>query len=246
MVLKFHFLCEGEQYKAEYTFISKVIDEFQTTEKFILKSANGKDNIEIEFLKMKIDFNRGDVFILFFDNIEMIRNRLVVDILSDIEKQCNELKVGFRYTTYYCFEELFLSYTNLLPMLNVDDDVRAEIIKVQNKIVSGKNYFREDISFWRDYFRHREGFLRTRESLSAGICNDILGRIKGAFYLQKSKIGSCWVSDCKDTKLHKNVCDNCKYKLKGCSFRDKLEDLDKNSVAASGLPLSTIFFAPKK
>lgn len=237
----FHFLCEGEQYKAEYTFISKVIEEFQTVENFILKSANGKDNIEVEFLRMKNDFNSGDVFVLFFDNIEMIGNRLVVDILSDIEKQCMELKVGFKYTTYYCFEELFLSYTNLLPMLNAEDAVKDEIIKIQNKILSSRNYFREDISFWRAYFRHREGFLRTRESLSAGICNDIFGRIKGAFYLQKSKIGHCWMSDCKDTKLHKNVCDNCNYKLKGCSFKAKLEDLDKNSVAALGLPLSTIF-----
>lgn len=239
--MKFYFLCEGKEGKAEYSFISSVISEFRIDEDFVLKAADGKDNIEVEFFKMKKKFNCGDIFILFFDNVEKIRNRLVVDMLSDMEEQCNYLSVGFRYTTYYCFEELFLSYINLLPMLNVEENVREEIMKVQNEILAGVNYFREDISFWRKYFKHREGFLRTRESLSAGICNDILGRIKGAFYLQKSKIGSCWISDCKNTELHKNVCNQCVYKLKGCTFRDKLEDLDRNSVSVLGLPFSTIF-----
>lgn len=235
-------MCEGEKDKSEYVFISAVISEFKIDESYNLVAAGGKENIDKEFLKLKKEFCQGDIFILFFDNIEMIGGKLTVDLLSSIEVQCKNLGVFFRYTTYYCFEELFLSYTNLLPMLNVDIAIKNEISNIQHKLLSGVNYFRDDISFWINYFgKHRKGVLKTREKLSFGICNLILNTINGSFYLQKDKIGSCWVTDCKDSTLHKNVCVNCKYKLKNCSFRCKLEDLDNNSVSILSLPFSTIF-----
>lgn len=240
--MKFHFLCEGQYGKAEYIFILAVISEFRTNEDFVLVSSNGNENIEKEFLKLKTTFSDGDIFILFFDNIETIKGRLVIDLLNDIERQCNSKKVFFRYTTYYCFEEIFLSYINLLSVLNVNESIKTEVIKIQKMLLSGTNYFKNDISFWERHFSpHRKGCLRTREQLSSSICNFILETATGSFHLQKNKIGSCWISNCRASVLHKSVCDKCKYKLKGYDFKDKLHDLDCNSVSSFNLPFSSIF-----
>ena len=129
--------------------------------------------------------------------------------------------------------------------MNINETTKEEIIKIQKMLLEGVNYFREDISFWESYFEHhREGGLRTRESLSAGICNTILSTVNGSFYLQKNKIGSCWVTDCKNTSLHYNTCNKCKYLLRGYDFKTKLYDLDNNSVCAAGLHFSSIFDKP--
>ena len=235
-------MCEGKKGKAEYSFISEVIDEYRNDEDYSIISADGKNNIEKEFLRVKNSFNSGDVFILFFDNIETIGGKLTADLLTDICIMCSELGVVFRYTTYYCFEELFLSYTSIIDILEIDDSLRNELLSVQNKILTGKNYFREDISFWENYFgEHRCGSLKTREKLSSSICNDIFKRVNGLFFIQKNKIGECWVCDCANSKLHKNVCSRCNYILKGSSFRDKLKDIDSNSVSCLSLPFSTVF-----
>lgn len=240
--MKFYFLCEGAEGKSEYTFISAIINEFRTDEDYILRGACGKENIESEFLKLKREFEDGDVFILFFDSIETIGSKSVYNMLSDICLQCERKGVLFRHTGYYSFEEIFLSYTSLLPILNVSDELKAELIAIQSKILSGVNYFNQDISYWRSYFgSHRKGCLKTRESLSSSICNEVLSTVKGSFYLTKSKIGDCWVEDCNCTRLHENVCKRCGYILKGCSFREKLADLDNNSCSKFSLPFSTIF-----
>ncbi|MGN0483134.1 MAG: hypothetical protein ACI4HI_06260 [Lachnospiraceae bacterium] len=236
----FYFLCEGAQGKAECQFVSNVIQEFHIPKPFTLIAADGKNNIEKEFLRLKNQFQKGDIFILFFDSIETIGRKTVADLLWDMEQQCEKAGVSFRYTKYYCFEELFLSYTNIPRMLHVNEAVKEELQNVQKKLLSKVNYFRGDISFWETYFEHRSGVLRTRESLSAGICNDLFRKINGKFYLQKSKIGSCWIADCESSDLHENVCKNCKYPMKDHQFKDKLLDLDCNSVSIFGEPLAEI------
>ena len=126
-------------------------------------------------------------------------------------------------------------------MLNVDANTLNEIKKVQNSILKGDNYFRNDILFWEKYFKNKEGLLVTREHVSAGICSSILKTIKGNFILRKDDIGSCWISDCDETTLHERVCASCKYSLKCSTFRKKLNDIDTNSVSRFSLPFSTIF-----
>lgn len=190
---------------------------------------------------MKHNFNSGDIFILFFDHVESIGHSLVIDILLNIQEECLQKRVVFRYTTYYCFEELFLSYTGLFNLIKVDDDTYKEVKVIQENIISGKNYFRNDISFWTKKVQHRQGVLKTREKLSSYICNDLLNTSNGDFKLSKDFIGSCWITDCCNTYLHKDVCAKCDYIKKESTFKDKLEDFEKKSVSKLSLPFSTIF-----
>ena len=101
---------------------------------------------------------------------------------------CKENNVIFRYTTYYCFEELFLTYLNIRDLLK-DSEFKDEFIKVQNKILSMVNYYNSDISYWRDFFTpHNVGALKTREKLSFAICSEVFKRLPT---LSKSTIGTC-------------------------------------------------------
>lgn len=80
----FYFLCEGEKGKAEYTFIESVINEFHSDEKYELIAAGSKDSIDSEFDSLLKRFKSGDVFILFFDNIEIIKGRPVPFMLEEM------------------------------------------------------------------------------------------------------------------------------------------------------------------
>lgn len=75
-----------------------------------MKSAYGNINIQDCFDELRLKFKFGDTFTLFFDNVESINGEPVSMILLNIKEVCDSLVVDFRHTTYYCFEELFLTY----------------------------------------------------------------------------------------------------------------------------------------
>lgn len=248
----FYFLCEGEKDKAEYTFIKSVIEEFHANEVHEFLAAGSKDNIDSEFDKLSEKFKSGDIFILFFDNIEIIKGRPVPFMLDDMTSICESKGVIFRYTTYYCFEELFLSYTGLSDMLPLKFYAcKGELCKLQTSLLMGENYWKEfDLSFWLKMFPNLKS-ASTREQFSARLLANLTNSIRGNFRIIKASIGLCWVSDCsllqnkESIKIARDKCASCKYDCKNCTFRKKLEVLDVNSVSSLSLPFSTIFWDSK-
>ena len=59
--------------------------------------------------------------------------------------------------------------------------------------------------------------------------------------VSKSDIGSCWILDCSNEGFMEYMCQKCKYALSVCLFKQKIEDLDKNSVSVHGEPFSRMF-----
>lgn len=237
----FYFLAEGSEGKSDYKFISSIISEFHTDQKYELHSSDGNRGLYLKFLDIAENFEFGDTFILLFDNIESTQGFNALGLVRMISNVCIEKGVSFRYSKYYCYEEVFLTYSGILKMSNIDKPFKDEVRLIQNKIMRKENYF-EDVSlYWWKRYKHRSGVMRTRESLSSYIVSELTSRIKGDFKITKSNIGSCWISDCIDTTLHENVCAMCKYPSKNCTFREKLRDLDENSVSRLSSPFSTIF-----
>lgn len=241
----FYFLCEGEKGKAEYTFIESVINEFHSDEEYELIAAGSKDSIDSEFDSLLKRFKSGDVFILFFDNIEIIKGRPVPFMLEEMTSMCESIGVIFRYTTYYCFEELFLSYAGLIDMLSSrHDSCSEELRNLQASLVSGANYWIGNLSFWVNMFRDLES-ATTREQFSARLLTLLTNGMRGNFRVIKASVGLCWIKDCtllrENNKVAQDKCIACKYDCKGCTFRKKLEVLDENSVSRLSLPFSTIF-----
>ena len=123
-----------------------------------------------------------------------------------------------------------------------DAQLREELSKLQSFMLAGHNYFTKiNESYWGSILGNKD-FKRNRESCSFILLNYITCLIKGNFKITKSYLGACWIHDCKDTRLHKNVCDiQCKYSRRYSSFKHKIDDLDKNSVSRLSNPLSSIF-----
>lgn len=243
----FHFLCEGEKGKSEYQFIQRIIDEFRTSEQYTLTAVGGNEGISQAFLELSNQFKAGDIFILFFDHVETIAGRTVPVILQEIREICKNKSVHFRYTTYYCFEELFLSYEGLddliVPKLH---KCIIELVKIREDIRSGKKDYRMrfDYKFWIDLFPNLAS-AKTREQLSARLLVELLLSTNGRFRVNKSSVGECWLYSCsileKDKVINYRICEKCTYCCKGCAFRDKLADLDSRSVSSLSEPFSSIF-----
>ncbi len=245
--MTFHFLCEGEKDKAEYTFIRHVIAECCKGETYILEASEGNRKLLPKFLAMSRAFNPGDVFILFFDHVESISGVPVPVLLHDISGTCSRYDVVFRYTTYYCFEELFLSYAGIESILGPGFiHYMPQVEAIQQDILSGKNYFKSrDLSVWRHLIGNGFNNIKTREKFSSILCTRLLQKTQGIFKLTKDSIGDCWIKSCSDMDKSKlgggRVCEKCSYCCKDNTFREKLRDLDDNSVAKLGLPFSGIF-----
>lgn len=244
----FYFLCEGEKNKSEYIFIKSVIDEFNNGESYVLLSANGKENIVNVFYDNICDrLCSGDIFILFFDKVEVIGGSLVHDMLLDISEMCDTANVFFKYTTYYCFEELFLTYAGLFSLIHLDINSEKDLRDIQSKILNGIDYFNVcNLSVWEKFLGNGIDNFTTREQFSSALCAALLRRANGRFIVKKDIIGDCWIKSCKDidkSKLGNGiVCEKkCTYCCKNSSFRDKLADLDKRSVSKLSFPFSDVF-----
>ena len=237
--MKFHFICEGAKGKAEHTFIQHVIDTYHNGEAYEIYNAEGNRGIEPVFYSEVLPvLCAGDIFILFFDNIKVIKDKPTGSMLKRIKRECNSKGVTFRHTTYYCFEELFLSYSGLIDILNIDSQTSLNLIQLQEALMQ-KSY-PKDVSFWYTFIGGQNGTL-TRETLSSAVLSVLTNKAHKGFKITKSSIGDCWCLDCNDTTLNKNVCNRCAFCMRGTKFKDKLDDLLANSVAKFGLPFSTIF-----
>lgn len=238
--MKFYFICEGESYKSEYVFIQSIIDTYHTDEDYDLLPAGGNRNIEGVFYKeVFTKLEAGDVVILFFDNVKIIKDKPTTRILKRFMRECRSKEAVFRYTTYYCFEEIFLSYKGLCSIISVDLEVSQKLLELQNSLINEGQY-PKDNSFWYDFVGMKKN-TTNRETLSSLILNYLTNTAQKGFLIIKSKIGDCWISDCASTQLHQNVCDKCNFCMKGSVFKDKLDDLNNNSVAKFGLSFNTIF-----
>ena len=197
-------------------------------------NINIDGNLNIIYNSCKI----GDRIVLFFVKIESINGVSIKDIISNYKNIFNSKGVLFRYTTYYCYEELYLSYPKLLDMINVK--YKDLISKIQVELLSNRNYL-DSISIDNiiELFKSDISNL-TREELSSAILSMITQGISGNFNILKKYIGDCWINDCKDTSLNTNVCDRCTLDLR--TFKDKLEDLDSTSVSKFSEPFSTLFY----
>ena len=101
------------------------------------------------------------------------------------------------------------------------------------------NNYEENIKFMGKYITDT---YSTREKASAGICSTVLNSInRKGFKLTKQEIGDCWVYDCLNASISSYICDKCTFCMKGCTFKEKIDDLDKNSVSCFSAPTSTIF-----
>ena len=218
--MKYYILCEGSKDKSEYNFIQRIKEEFGKNLDVEIESAGGNKNIQTKFFELYDNFKSGDMFILFFDCVEQINNISSIDLLENIENKCRSKNVLFKYSTYYCFEELFLSYIGFGDLISKNSKYYSEWVLIRDALMSKTNYFVKGLLF---NGKPVNKSFSTREAASAGIISTLSS---GGFKITKDTIGDCWVYTCSTTNVNSYICDKCKFRKKGCTFKEKLDDID--------------------
>ena len=254
MVKVYYIICEGDKNKSEYIFARAVAEAYITQKEYSILPSGGFDNIIYSFDRLEGLLKPGDVVALFLDSVdsddfELEHGYTVPQLIAEMYDRCTECKCTFSHTTYYCFEELFLSYTRLIPLISrFEPGIVSSIRDLQSEMNSGGDYHTTLVSTnkYDSLLRlpdcsHIKEHWRTREYVSATLLKCITLRLGGNWKISKDSIGKCWISDCSDEGFMKYLCEKCKYELHGCTLKEKIEDLDKNSVSQLYDPFSSLF-----
>lgn len=230
-------VCEGLKDKAEYQFVKCFCDVYYSDLDYDISDAGGNGNIVSELEDIESKVHSGDIVLLFFDNVEEIGDLTVIDIINRFKYLFEIKNVQFVYSTYYCFEEIFLSYVDYGSILKSSFYItlKTEIEKIQKCLYNRRNYYRllfRD-SVFREFWSSKiNGFnnISTREQCSSAICRFLYSNTVGHFKVTKDLLGECWLSPCYSIYINANVCKNCKYSCKNCSSNDKMKRLKDKTI----------------
>ena len=241
-----YILCEGNPGNSDYKFCMNILEIYGV--QGVIKSSTGNRGIIKEFNKLLNEFKPGDNFILFFDKVAEIDGVAVDSILAKIKYKCGKKNVKVWFTAYYCVEEVFLSYTgfqNLIDSLDdkeMDTNFKSIVREIAEHILNHSNYFLEMNNA--DILKYLENKnITTREECSKALCYQITPKLKVRFKITKEYIGDCWLKDCNEIpeKIYDNTkCKQCKFMCANKTAIEKLESLNKNSVAKYGYPFSIL------
>ena len=196
----------------------------------------------------------GDCIFVAFDNVgESVRTDPKTgkkysfdagDFIKNTQIKCKNANVGFIHTTYYCFEEILLSYLGLLELCEVDGKGR-DIIKTKG-LYDAVKYVRECIYNGEEYYTRKNEHVkyviglkadanRNKEHFADALLYQATRNLShGKFMVSKEKngFGKCWIADCDQIKMGSKEfnCSNCQYRMKGHCSLDKALDIDQNSL----------------
>lgn len=234
-----------EDSNAGKQFWSAINSELLEDRAIMLDSLNSTStslgcNTILPRLKKAVDsgvLKNGSSVLIILDNIG---NSSVAVQMKLIEAECKKHDIKLTATTFYCFEELLLSFELLETWINTINDRYIEFL----------NFVQNSINEKKDCFSNHEGYNeifneilcrckkdKNREQFSYQLLSIVTDKNSG-FKTTKSKIGQCWINDCCDTeyqvlassekiKAYKRLCGISKCSLKS---KDKLLIICKKSV----------------
>lgn len=226
----------------------KVLCTFRGKENFRLsklpcddtgKPYGGNTSLEKQLSNVLNIAKPGDEILAVIDNIE---GDLMAEFYLSAKRRCREAGVGCMFTPYYCFEELYLSYSGLIELYkaqnNIDIDLLNTLEYVRNCIIQDRNYFKRKDSRVQTLIKRDSGAGKNREHFANVLLSTVTSKIKGHFRITKRKngFGECWLDSCLDIIESDSdvsyTCGACKYCCKGCNTKEKLLDLRHRSLLA--------------
>lgn len=223
-----------------------VADTFLGSDNYVLEplpvGGGGNTRLQEQITNVFTKIKSGDSLFIAFDNIANTKNFVPSDFISKTSARCTKVGVNFQYTTYYCFEEIYLSYEEFVKLSCNYKDI--DVVKVVNQCINNaKDYYRDQIveSFMK---RNCDINLSNREQFLNYLLVESSKMIYGCFQITKSgkcfdKNAECWVKDCvqiqeRMTEQHyRNLCNQqCQYCCKGKLSKNKLIDLKEKSIFA--------------
>lgn len=243
------------------TFWKIVADTWKTSGNYtfvpLLKDSKGKQiggntALEHQVNDLLPKLSKGDDLFIVFDYIHNTSNFIPGDFIQLTYQKCRVTGVNFKFTSYYCFEELYLSYIELYHMIcnsKAKTTITNTLRYVQECIKNRRNYFdktQQEIIDFINYYQ--KDASSNREHFANALLISVTQLLDGKFKIIKSgdcfyNQGACWLLPCDDVrKLMRNdyeinnICKNkCKFKCKDCSTKDKLLDLNNHSILETSI-----------
>lgn len=218
------------------------------------KGKDNKDSGGNTTLKNQINYMMSyakaqDELLIAFDNISNANNFNTTKFIKWAINKCKVNNISVKFTSYYCFEELYLSYYELIDMYKKCNykEVVLKALEFTNKSIMNRiDYFDKSVSEvanFIQYYKNDSG--KNREHFANALLLEVTKTIGDRFKITKSgdcfdTSGMCWLKSCTDIqdKMHPkekiNLCDiRCKYKCKNAYLRNKIIDLDKRSMTSN-------------
>lgn len=212
------------------------------------KPSSGNSTLVNQLKDLAPNLNKDDTVLLVFDNISNIGKQPITTFLAFVGRIANRYNISIKVTSYYCFEEVYLSYSELEKLNTNNKQVILEALRfVKNCILNNVDYYDityKEIADFINFYKKDSG--KNREHFANALLISCTNNISGDFKIIKSgyafeKQGRCWIQDCdyiiKDIRLTygdkavNNKCGNkCSFKCKNCSTLEKLLDLNNNSM----------------
>lgn len=210
------------------------------------KRHGGNTSLEAQVNYVFDKIKEGDTLFIAIDNIGDTRNFYLTEFLDVVQHSCDRLGVALIVTNYYCFEELYLSYTGLYEICkdcqNVGKDEIELLYYVNGCINKGIDYYNSDNPRVNELMKNAIGLSRNREHFANALLSKVTSGIKGYFKISKkvNSFGKCWLESCTSLRQNSNdkhikyFCKNCKFCCKDCDTREKLLDLRYRSLITTG------------
>lgn len=206
-----------------------------------VRSSFGNQNFQDVMLKLFTDtLSSGDSLLLAFDNIVPVAKFNPRDIVRQALQLGNEKGITVRYTLYYCFEEVYLSYSELLYLCRYYNFRDLDLLQaVHDAIMCKKNYYDRTNLMISDFISRYKGAGKGREKFCKYLLAAATQSIKHGYFKQDSgNFGACWLNPCKHQ--YAGLCDKCQHRIKA-GGRVKLEHLETHSMSVLYCPFSDFF-----
>ena len=245
-----YIICEDSG--SGFTFFKTVRDICFTEDQCEVVSSYGNTNFQDTVKAIIEKLKQGDFLMLAFDSVEVSEDFNPKNIIISAQYGCDKAKATLYYTTYYCFEELFLSYDYLADMFmngsykKDDKELWMKLLNyIHDSIFSGNDYYvdNELVSYVKSIIKKSN---RTKEKFIKAVLTHISGSIRGDFKITDGSLGKCWLQACEiATFTNKEYrCKNCIYNFKGLNASEKLIEIEQHSLCRLSTPFSTILTEP--
>lgn len=158
------------------------------------KNSSGNTTLKSQVIHIISHLKTQDELLIVFDNINNANNFNTVSFIKWTISICKCHNIKVRFTSYYCFEELYLSYQELINMYKKCKykEVVLKTLEFTNKSILNKvNYFDKSVDIVSDfiqYYKNDSG--KNREHFANALLLEVTKNIGDRFRIKKS--GDCF------------------------------------------------------
>lgn len=201
MVLILYILCEdsgaGKKFISDFIKCAGIPDHYVT-----ILTSNGNLGLNHSYATLQYELLANDLLVLLIDCVAVTDSFDAFSFIARVKKDCSRKGVSLWLPNYYCFEEIFLSFDDLLT-LNRHSFYQKRLYEIHS-VLTQNSVSWDSNQFWPEN-REKE-------------CKQILAATSNSIKLIDFKItgnhfGKCWLINCSDIADNRKpyVCWHCTY-----------------------------------